>query len=234
MLDDPYAELAFPDLEPSDRMIAEYRMLSFSAELHPLTLLGGSMPPGTISSDRLPHLRQGSMVCVAGLVTARQRPQTAKGYVFVLMEDEHGPVNVIVKPDVYQRDRSAVRMEPFLTVRGRLQKDGASLNVIAESVEALRVKGTPAPRSSSTRSYAAAASQEPVMAVRERPDEPEAFAELQTSLPDTQEYWRDPWPSWGQPTDSSAGSNDSARQPPGAFRYLTALRQSPPGIKSFG
>jgi error-prone DNA polymerase len=229
MLDDPYAGLAFPDLEPSDRMIAEYRMLSFSAELHPLTLLGGSMPPGTISSDRLPHLRQGSTVCIAGLVTARQRPQTAKGYVFVLMEDEHGPVNVIVKPDVYQRDRSAVRMEPFLTVRGRLQKDGASLNVIAESVDALRVRGTPAPRPSSTHSYAAAAITEPGMAVRERPDEPEAFAELQTSLPDTQEYWRDPWPSWGQ-----SGADTSGRSTPGAFRYLTALRQSPPGIKSFG
>jgi error-prone DNA polymerase len=228
-LDDPYESLAFPDLEPSDRMVAEYRMLSFSAELHPLTLLGGSMPPGTISSDRLPHLRQGSTVCIAGLVTARQRPQTAKGYVFVLMEDEHGPVNVIVKPDVYQRDRSAVRMEPFLTVRGRLQKDGASLNVIAERVEALRVKGTPAPRSSTTRSYAAAASEEPVMAIRERSEEPAVFTELQTSLPDTQEYWRDPWPSWSQP-----GTDTSGRSTPGAFRYLTALRQSPPGIKSFG
>jgi error-prone DNA polymerase len=222
-LDDPYAALTFPDLGPSDRMIAEYRMLSFSAELHPLTLLEGSLPTGTISSDRLPHLRQGSTVCVAGLVTARQRPQTAKGFVFVLMEDEHGPVNVIVKPDIYQRDRSAVRMEPFLTVRGRLQKDGASLNVIAERVEALRVKGTPAPRPSTERSYSR--TREPAMAVRERLEDAEDFAELQTSLPDTQEYWRDPWPSWGA---------DSGQSPPGAFRYLTALRQSPPGIKSFG
>jgi DNA polymerase III alpha subunit len=188
------------------------------------------MPAGTISSDRLPHLRQGSTVCIAGLVTARQRPQTAKGYVFVLMEDEHGPVNVIVKPDVYQRDRSAVRMEPFLTVRGRLQKDGASLNVIAERVEALRVKGTPAPRPSTTTSYAAGSKRQvSTTAVREGLDAPEAFTELQTSLPDTQEYWRDPWPSWSQP-----GADTSARSTPGAFRYLTALRQSPPGIKSFG
>jgi error-prone DNA polymerase len=232
-LDDPYAGLAFPDLGPSDRMIAEYRMLSFSAELHPLTLLEGSLPPGTISSDRLPHLRQGSTVCIAGLVTARQRPQTAKGYVFVLMEDEHGPINVIVKPDIYQRDRSAVRMEPFLTVRGRLQKDGATLNVLAERVEALRIRGTPAPRpavgAKSTRSYAA---HPPAMAVRERSEEVEAFTELQPSLPDTQEYWRDPWPSWDR--SATDGTADSDRSTPGAFRYLTALRQSPPGIKSFG
>ena len=75
----------------------------------------------------------------------------------------------------------------------------------------------------------AAASEEPIMAIRERSEEPDAFTELQTSLPDTQEYWRDPWPSWSQP-----GNDTSGRSTPGAFRYLTALRQSPPGIKSFG
>ncbi len=153
-LDDPYAGLAFPDLEPHDRMIAEYRMLRFSAELHPLTLLEGALPAGTVGSERLPHLEQGSTVRVAGLVTTRQRPGTAKGYVFVLMEDEHGPINVIVKPDIYQRDRSAVRMEPFLAVKGRLQKDGATLNVIAHEIEALRVPGAPVRRRGLSRSYA--------------------------------------------------------------------------------
>jgi len=223
-LDDPYARLAFADLGPSDRMIAEYRMLHFSAELHPLTLLQRSLPAGTVSSDRLPHLRQGSTVCVAGLVTTRQRPQTAKGYVFVLMEDEHGPVNVIVKPNVYQRDRSAVRMEPFLTVRGKLQKDGATLNVIAERVEALRVPGAPVRRSGLARSYAESRDRHAVAVVREGSDDShERFAALQTSLPDTMEYWAEP---------GDDGHPD--RPDPGAFRYLTALRQSPPGIKSFG
>ncbi|HIC52187.1 MAG TPA: DNA polymerase III subunit alpha, partial [Gemmatimonadetes bacterium] len=99
-LADPYANLSFPDLGPTDRMVAEYRMLRFSAELHPLTLLKGVLPDGTVSSDRLPYLRQHSTVRVAGLVTTRQRPRTAKGYVFVLMEDEHGPINVIVKSDI--------------------------------------------------------------------------------------------------------------------------------------
>jgi len=229
-LEDPYAGLAFPDLEATDRMIAEYRMLRFSAELHPLTLLQNAMPSGTVSSDRLPHLRQGSTVRVAGLVTTRQRPQTAKGYVFVLMEDEHGPINVIVKPDIYKRDRSAVRMEPFLTVRGKLQKDGATLNVIAHEVEALRVPGAPmrrrggAPQEGGSHTYATAqvsdgggAGLAATTMVREGPDGPEGFSELQGSLPDTMEYWSDP-----------------DRPSPAAFRYLTALRQSPPGIKSFG
>ena len=179
-LEDPYATITFPDLEAHDRMIAEYRMLRFSADLHPLTLLQDSLPDGTVTSDRLPHLRQGSTVRVAGLVTTRQRPQTAKGYVFVLMEDEYGPINVIVKPDIYKRDRTAVRMEPFLAVRGRLQKDGATINVIAHEVQTLRVPGTPVRRRGLARSY---------------------------------------------------GSSEATPSP---FGYLTALRQSPPGIKSFG
>ncbi|HET9948314.1 MAG TPA: error-prone DNA polymerase [Longimicrobiales bacterium] len=218
-LEDPYEGLAFPDLGPTDRMIAEYRMLRFSAELHPLALLEGSLPPGTVPSSRLPHLRNGSTVRVAGLVTTRQRPQTAKGYVFVLMEDEHGPVNVIVKPDVYRRDRSAVRMEPFLTVRGRLQKDGATLNVIAQEVEALRVPGAPVARRGPSHAYAAASEEAAPALAREAPERkaPEDLDELHAALPGTTEYWADP-----------------ERHGPSPFRYLTALRQSPPGIKSFG
>jgi len=171
-LDDPCAAMHFPDLDAAGRMVAEYRMLRFSAELHPLSLFRDRLPPDSVTSDRFPDLPQHATVRVAGIVTARQRPSTAKGYVFVLMEDESGPINVIVKPDIYERDRSAVRMEPFLVVRGRLQKDGTTMNVIAFEVKALRTDG-------------------------KRTDPAHA------SLPDP-------------------------------FQYLTALRQSPPGVKSFG
>jgi error-prone DNA polymerase len=211
-LDDPYAGLAFPDLGDTDRMVAEYRMLRFSTELHPLSLLKGQLPSGTITSDRLPHLRQHATVRIAGLVTARQRPGTAKGFVFVLMEDEAGPVNVIVKPDIYARDRSAVRLEPFLAVKGRLQKDGASLNVIAHQVRALRVPGAPVRRSGLSRSAYGNATGGGV--AREGSADVDG---LYASLPGTMEYWMDP-----------------DRSGPTPFRYLTALRQSPPGIKSFG
>ncbi|MBI4538836.1 MAG: error-prone DNA polymerase [Gemmatimonadetes bacterium] len=170
----PYAELPFPDLNLQERMIAEYRMLHFSASRHPFALLEGELSPGTVSSDRLPDLLQHARVQVAGLVVARQRPETAKGYVFVLLEDEAGHVNVIVKPKVYERDRAAVRMEPFLGVTGRLQKDGDTINVIAHEVVPLRLR-------SGTR--------------------PEAHAP---------EAHHDP------------------------LALLTALRRSPPGIKSFG
>jgi len=137
-LEDPHGGLSFPDLAAGDQLVAEYRMLHFSTALHPLTLLAGQLPPERMTSDRFPELPQHATVQVAGVVVARQRPATAKGYVFVLMEDEAGPINVIVKPDVYERDRSVIRMEPFLAVRGRLQKDGGSTNVIAFEVEALK------------------------------------------------------------------------------------------------
>jgi error-prone DNA polymerase len=204
-LDDPYAALRFPDLDAMDRTIAEYRMLGFSAGLHPFSLLAGVLPRDMVSSERLPDLPQGSTVRVAGLVTARQRPQTAKGYVFVLMEDEHGPINVIVKPDIYRRDRSALRMEPFLAVRGRLQKDGATLNVIAHEVEALRV-GCP-PKANRT--------------PRQRWDLGQANAVVAREHADA-------------PFDGDVKAEDDSRSIAGAFRYLTALRQSPAGIKNFG
>jgi error-prone DNA polymerase len=182
-LADPYQDISFPDLEVADRLLAEYRMLHFSTDLHPLTLLGDELPSDRATSDRFPDLPQHSTVRVTGIVVARQRPQTAKGYVFVLMEDEAGPINVIVKPKVYERDREAVRMEPFLSVRGRLQKDGATLNVIAYQVEALRTTQSPP-----------------------------ASAMIDPS----------PWEERAEAVQAEA------------FRYLTALRQSPPDVKSFG
>jgi error-prone DNA polymerase len=133
--------IPFPDLDDRDRLVAEYRMLRFSTDLHPIALVREKLPREVVGSDRLPELPQGAAVTLAGIVVARQKPQTAKGYIFVLIEDEFGHINVIVKPEVYENCRSAVRMEPFLLVRGRLQKDGATLNVIAREVGALRAGG---------------------------------------------------------------------------------------------
>ena len=206
-LEDPFAGLPFAELQASDRLVAEYHMLHFSTDLHPLSLLEEQLPPDRVTSDRLPHLPQHATVRVAGIVVARQRPATAKGYVFVLMDDESGPINVIVKPKTYERYREAVLWEPFVAVRGRLQKDGATLNVIAVQVEALRVRDERA----RPESEVSANAEEPPEAAGVRAHGDGALA---NSLPGTLEYW--------------------AQQSPSAFRYLTALRQAPPGVKSFG
>ncbi len=185
-LESAYADLSFPDLDEEDRMMAEYRTLSFATALHPFSLMKDRLPPGTVGSDELEVLPDGTTVTVAGIVTARQRPKTARGYTFVLMEDEHGPLNAIVKPKIYDRHRAAVRMEPFLVVRGRLQKDGETINVLAFEVRPLRAEG-----------------------------------ELGSSA------------AGNQASDAKSSRTKDSR-PDDPFRLLTALRQTPPGAKSFG
>lgn len=152
--DDPQLALALaipstspdlPALEERDRLVADYRMLRFSTGEHPIALVRSQLPPETSRGRDLTHLPQKEGVAVAGVVVARQRPGTAKGYLFVLLEDEDTHINVIVKPDLYESRRVVLRLEPFLLVRGRLQRDGASLNVIATWVEALRMAPEAAP-----------------------------------------------------------------------------------------
>ena len=128
-----------------DRLTAEYRILSFAAEKHPFALVRDRLPRGTVSSERFVSLPNRSEVRVAGIVVARQRPQTAKGYIFILMEDEAGPINAIVRPDVYDACKAAIRLEPFLSIEGILQKDGATYNVLASSVLALRLERSDLP-----------------------------------------------------------------------------------------
>ena len=243
--DHPYGGLAFGQIEDHDRLLAEYRMLRFSTHLHPLTLVGDSLPSDRVISDRLPELRQGATVRVTGVVVARQRPGTAKGYTFVLMEDEGGPINVIVKPEIYERDRSAVRMEPFLMVRGRLQKDGATINVIAFEVRALRAaatvdlpettgQGSRPPSSwdgaaAVTATHAGSGSHSGSHSDSDPASDPASDRGspgsgtpiIPEGLPTVTEWWA-PAPSPAEVVQ---------RNP---YAFLTALRQSPPGVKSFG
>src|SRR5213078_2400155 len=138
-LDHPFERLRFGGLAADERLLAEYAVLGFAASGHPLALLCDVLPPGVVQSDALPRLEHGARVEVAGLVVARQRPETAKGFVFVLVEDVAGMVNVIVRPDVYREHRTAIRGEPFLWVRGKLAKDDGTVNVVAEEVRGLRL-----------------------------------------------------------------------------------------------
>src|SRR5437588_2466228 len=138
-LNHPHEGLRFGSLAAEERLLAEYAVLGFAPGGHPLSLLKGALPPGVVQSDALPGRQHATTVEVAGLVVARQRPETAKGFVFVLLEDEAGMVNVIVRPDVYERYRPAIRGEPLLWVRGKLAKDDGTVNVIAEEAEGLKV-----------------------------------------------------------------------------------------------
>ena len=74
------------------------------------------------------------LVEVAGLVVARQRPETAKGIVFMLLEDERGTVNLIVPPSVYERCRAEVRAAPLVRARGKLERQEGTTNVVVSEV----------------------------------------------------------------------------------------------------
>jgi error-prone DNA polymerase len=119
-----------------ERMLADYGMTSLSVGSHPLELLRPHLPPGTIANAELTDHPAGE-VAVAGMAIARQRPATANGVVFMLLEDETGQVNLIVPPSVYERHRPLVRGEPLLLARGKLERVGRNLNVLVRELETL-------------------------------------------------------------------------------------------------
>jgi DNA polymerase III alpha subunit len=80
------------------------------------------------------HIPDGTRIQVAGLIVCRQRPGTAKGITFLLLEDEHGLLNVIVFPDLYSERRHIVRGEPFVVVEGVLQRRNNTINLVAERI----------------------------------------------------------------------------------------------------
>jgi error-prone DNA polymerase len=126
-----------PDLTRWERMLADYRETGLSVGVHPLALLRPHLPVGTLSSAELNVAAHGAQVAFAGLAVARQRPATAKGIVFMLLEDEHGQVNLIVPSAVYERHRAIVRGEPLLLVRGRFERVERNRNVLVSSLESL-------------------------------------------------------------------------------------------------
>ena len=81
--------------------------------------------------------RTARRVEVAGLAVARQRPSTANGIVFMLLEDEHGQMNLIIPPPVYEAHRAIVRGEPLLLARGRFERVGRNENVLVDELESL-------------------------------------------------------------------------------------------------
>ena len=126
-----------PDLTDWERMLADYSGTSVSVDVHPLTLLRPHLPGGVLTSAELLEARHRSRVAYAGMAIARQRPATAKGIVFMLLEDELGQVNLIVAPDVYDRHRAIVRGEPLLLVHGRYERIGENRNIVVSELETL-------------------------------------------------------------------------------------------------
>jgi error-prone DNA polymerase len=108
-----------------------------------MELMRPSFDASLVTSSGLAALGHGARVRTAGLVVARQRPATAKGVTFMLLEDEHGAINVIVAPPVYEAHRLAVRAEPLVYVEGRLEHREGVTNVVATAVHRLERPDVP-------------------------------------------------------------------------------------------
>src|SRR5438477_9271760 len=110
-----------PDMTDWERMVADYGLLGLSPSYHPLALLRHDLPKDVLTAERVRASRDGASVRTAGLVVCRQRPGTAKGFVFLLLEDETGVINVVVRPNLYEAQRSTIRGEPYLCIEGTVQ-----------------------------------------------------------------------------------------------------------------
>jgi error-prone DNA polymerase len=135
---DPTVET--PELpEPSEweRMLTDYRTTSVTVGVHPMELLRSHLPSPVLSSHDLCLAPDRSEVAVAGMAIARQRPATANGVVFMLLEDEFGQMNLIVPPPVYDRHRAIVRGEPLILAKGRFERQGRNQNVLVRELETL-------------------------------------------------------------------------------------------------
>jgi error-prone DNA polymerase len=129
-----------PELpEPTvwEQMLADYRTTSLSVGVHPLELMRPHLPKGTLTTEALAQRPNGANVAVAGMVVARQRPSTANGVVFMLLEDEHAQINLIVPPSVYDRYRAVIRGEPLVLARGRFEHADRNRNVLVREIVSL-------------------------------------------------------------------------------------------------
>jgi error-prone DNA polymerase len=121
-----------------ERLMADYAGTSLTIGPHPLALRRAELAlRGVLRASDLPRARHGRRVRVAGAVITRQRPGTAKGFVFLTLEDETGIANIIVRPDLFSEQRATIVGEPYLLVEGTLQIQEGVTSVKAERLHSL-------------------------------------------------------------------------------------------------
>lgn len=126
-------EIALSNFDAFQRMTTDYELLSLSPDSHPMQFLRPALGEGVASSLHLRSLPSGEQVEIAGLVVCRQRPHTARGIIFLLLEDEFGMVNVLVNKELGEDRKDVVRTSPFVRVRGLLEKRAGEQRTLVAS-----------------------------------------------------------------------------------------------------
>ena len=133
---EPDAKL--PPMPLGAHVVEDYRRLSLSLKAHPTSFMRARLSArGILRSDALPSVKSGERVTVAGLVLVRQRPGTAKGVIFMTLEDETGIANVIVWPKAFERLRAIVLGARFVAVTGKLQSEQGVIHIVADRMDNL-------------------------------------------------------------------------------------------------
>jgi len=131
----PEPEVFLPRALEGEQVIDDYAALRLSLRRHPLAFLREELRrEGHVTAQSLATATNGAKVKLAGLAITRQRPGSAKGIVFITLEDESGVVNLVVRPEVFEANRPVVLRGSLIGIEGKLQRDGMVIHVVAEKL----------------------------------------------------------------------------------------------------
>ena len=139
-LPEPDARSPLRPMNPEERLVADFRGTGMTVGPHPMAYHRKRMDAiGVYKASELAGIPDGKYLRIGGCVIARQRPGTAKGFVFLSLEDETGVANAIIMPDLFQKNRLLVTSEQFLMVEGTLQNQDNVISVKAQRVMPLSI-----------------------------------------------------------------------------------------------
>jgi error-prone DNA polymerase len=131
-------DVALRPMPPGEEVVNDYRFLRLSLRAHPASFLRSELTRRRfVTNDTLRATRNGARVRISGLITVRQRPGTAKGVIFMTIEDETSIANVIVWPKVFERLRPVVLGARYIGVTGKMQAESGVIHVVADQLEDL-------------------------------------------------------------------------------------------------
>jgi len=137
-MDESEPDAALPPMPPGEQVVEDYRHLHLSLKQHPVSFLRGDLAArGIVRHELLPTIANGARVTVAGLVLVRQRPGTAKGVIFMTLEDETGIANTIVWQRMFEIYRPTVIGARLVAVTGPVQNASGVIHVVMEKIEDL-------------------------------------------------------------------------------------------------
>jgi error-prone DNA polymerase len=138
--DATFKDVRLRQMTTDERLAADFAGTGLTTGPHPMTYHRAALrSQGILSADDLTRCSGNLSVCIAGCVIARQRPGTAKGFVFLSLEDETGIANVIVTPDLFERERIVVTRSRFLLIEGLVQNQDGVIHVKARRIAPLAI-----------------------------------------------------------------------------------------------